>query len=327
VSTAGISELSGADVVAVAYGLRRHPELGDLPIVSLVCRNVIEAKKAWDVFEAWDREIDGDAVQLSWCFSAMGHYRLIVGADQDRLRFRLRGYNSSMDQGPVFSGHYIKRFNSVSKPTADFRAYLRSWYSPFWFNACTESMKPIGKPLLKFHATEAEEGALPEGSLDRVLLGLDEPPDWKGSSDLDGAKWRKKLLRDHFPVTLTRLARDEVAPMINAATALGFQPWQLQQAAANLALSTTLSPSRPHFAALPRSTAPGTILEGLRRHHEMADGSDFASTLGSGRLIKQLVLDANALLKSKGQPITTSPEHVVARLSKAGLLETGHQKR
>jgi hypothetical protein len=69
VSPGGPSELTGADIVALAYGIQPHPELGGLPCVSLVCGNVTEAKKAWDVFEAWDKETGGDSVTLSWFFS------------------------------------------------------------------------------------------------------------------------------------------------------------------------------------------------------------------------------------------------------------------
>ncbi len=324
-STGGISELGEAQIVAIAYGFQRHAELGDLPSVSLVCQNVTAAKKAWDVFEAWQRETDGDAVRLGWFFSSKGHYRLLVGADQDRLRFRLRGYDNSMND-LVMSSFYVKRFDSISKPTEEFRAYLRDWYSPFLFSACTESMKLIGKPLLKFHATEADEETLPLGSPDRIILRLEEPPDRKERPDMGGANWRAQTLKAHFPVTLARLARENVTPMLEEAATLGFQRWQLEQAAANLALSETLSPGRPHYAALQRATAGTEIVEGVRARHEMADSSDFASGLAGGRLIKQLILDANALLKSVGQPTTSSPEQIIARLRKAGLLETGHRK-
>lgn len=325
VSPGGPSELSSADIFALAYGIHPHPQLGGLPIVSLVCRNAAQAKKAWDVFEAWEKETDGDAVTLSWFFSSKGHYRLMVGADQDRIRYRLRGYDNTM-RDLVVSHYYTKRFDSVSKPTEEFRAYLRSWYSPFFFNAITESMKPIGKPLLKFHATETDEDALAPGSPERLILGLDERPERKGRrDDVDGARWREETLKTHFPVTLARLKRDDVATVLAEATALGFQTWQLQQAAANLALSRDLSPGRPHYAALQRQTAGTAITEGLRGRHEMADGFDFAASLANGHLIKQIVLDANALLKSAGHPTSSSPEQVVARLQKAGLLATGHR--
>lgn len=325
VSPGGTSELSEADVVALAYGIQPHPELGGLPAVSLVCRNVAQARKAWDVFEAWDKETDGDAVTLSWFFSAKGHYRLMVGVDQDRIRYRLRGYDNSM-RDLVMSGYYTKRFDRISKPTEDFRVYLRSWYSPFFFNAITESMKPIGKSLLKFHATEIDEEALAPGSPERIILGLDERPERKGRRDeVDGARWREETLNNHFPVTLARLKRDDVAPVLAEAAGLGFQPWQLRQAAANLALSRDLSPGRPHFAALQRQTAGNAIIDGLRGRHEMADGFEFAASLANGHLIKQIVLDSNALLKSAGLPTSSSPEQVLARLQKAGLLATGHR--
>jgi hypothetical protein len=324
VSPGGTSELSGAEVVALAYGIQHHPELGGLPSVSLVCRNVAQAKKAWDVFEAWDKETDGDAVTLSWFFSSKGHYRLMVGADQDRIRYRLRGYDNTM-RDLVMSGYYTKYFHIVSKTAEDFRTYLRGWYSPFFFNAITESMKPIGKSLLKFHATETDEEALAPGSPERIILGLDEPAERKGRRDVDGARWREEALKTHFPVTLARLKRDDVAPVLAEAAAQGFQPWQLQQAAANLALSRDLSPGRPHYAALQRQTAGTAITAGLRGRHEMADGLDLAASLANGHLIKQLVLDSNALLKSVGHPTSSSPEQVVARLQKAGLLKTGHR--
>jgi len=324
-STGGITELTEAEIVAIAYGYQRHAELGDLPSVSLVCRNVSAAKKAWEVFEAWQKETDGDAVSLGWFFSSQGHYRLLVGADQDRLRFRLRGYDDSMND-LVMSGFYAKRFDRISKPTEDFRTYLRSWFSPFLFNACTESMSRIGKPLLKFQATEADEESLLPGSPERFILGLEEPPDRKERPDVDGAKWRAQTLKAHFPVTLARLEREDVAPILAEAATLGFQEWQLQQAAANLALSSDLSPGRPHFAALQRSAARDAIIEGLRTRHEMADGADLAGSLANGRLLKQVVLDASALLKSVGQPTTSSPAQLVTRLRKAGLLETGHRR-
>jgi hypothetical protein len=248
----------------------------------------------------------------------------MVGADQDRIRFRLRGYDSTM-RDLVMSGYYTKRFDQIGKPTEDFRVYLRSWYSPFFFSACTKSLKPIGKPLLKFHATEIDEEALSPGSPERVILGLEEPPERKPRPDVDGASWRGETLKSHFPVTMARLRLNDVAPILAEATSLGFQPWQMQQAAANLALSGDLSPGRPHYAGLQRQTAGDAIVEGLRGRHEMANGFDFASSLANGRLIKQLVLDANALLKSVGQPTSSSPQQVIARLRKVGLLETGHR--
>jgi hypothetical protein len=187
-------------------------------------------------------------------------------------------------------------------------------------------MTPIGEPLLKFHGREEDEEALRLGSPDRVILGLEKPPNEKDRPDVNRAEWRAKTLKTHFPVTLARLAREQTAPLWAQATGLGFQRWQLEQAAANLALSESLSPGRPHYAALERATVSDAIINGLRARHEMADGSDFVSHLDSGRLIKQLVLDSSALLKSVGQAATSSPEQTIARLQKAGLLETGQRK-
>jgi hypothetical protein len=319
VSPDGTSELSKADVIAIAYGFQKHEELGRLPCASLVCRNVIAARKAWEIFEAWQGKTDGDAVRLSWVFNSEGYYRLIVAEDDVRLRVRLRGFDASNDE-IVLSGVFVKRFESISKPTEDFRAYLRNWYSPFFFVACTDTMTPIGSPLLKFRATQADESALEPGSFERVYLGLERPATGTPGSDVDGEAWRAGVLKTHFPVTMARLSRSDVAPLLEEATALGFERWQIQQGAANLALSNDLSPGRPHFSGLQRSSAANTIAGGVSARHEMADSFDFPKLLADGRLVKQLLLDASALLRSVGQQTTSSPVHAVTKLRKAGLL-------
>jgi hypothetical protein len=321
-SVGGTSELSHAEVVGIGYGFQPHNELGMLPSVTLMCKNAAAARKAWDVFETWQAETDGDAVELTWIFSSKGHYHLIIAADRDRLRFRLCGFVASGDD-LIVGGFYRKRFDSISQPTEDFRAYIRNWYSPFLFGACTESELLIGKPLLKFHASEVDEEALPPGSPERIILGLEEPPKRDPRPAGDGAKSRSRVLETHFPVTMARLLRHDVAPILDEATTIGFQRWQVEQAAANLALSSDLSPGRPHFSALQRSTAANAITDAVWARHEMADSSDFASLLADGRLLKQIVLDSNALLRSVGQQTTSSVPQVVARLRKAGLLATG----
>jgi hypothetical protein len=236
----------------------------------------------------------------------------------------LRGYDTNM-QDLVVTSFYKKRLDSISQPTRDFRAYLRSWYSPFMFEACTESMQPIGRPLLKFRAKQLDEESLPTGSPDRVLLGLDQPAQSNSRRDIDATKWRAETLKLHFPVTLARLGREDLAPLLDEANALGFQRWQIQQAAANLALSSDISSGRPHYAGLQRATIGDRIVAALRARHEAADSSDLGGKLAGGRLLKQLVLDANALLKSVGLPTTSSHEQTIARLRDSGLLETGHR--
>jgi hypothetical protein len=323
-SVGGTSELGDADVVGLAYGLQQHDELGMLPTVSLVCRNVTQAKKAWDAFETWQTETDGDAVSLSWFFYAEGYYQLVIGAEPERLRFRLRGFDDS-DDDLIMSGYFKKRFDRISKPTEEFRAYLRKRYSPYLFSACTESMTPIGMPILKFHGVEADVNSLLPGSPERIILGLETAPERGSKRNVNGAKWRAKMVKTRFPVTLARLSRDEIAPLLQEASALGFQTWQIEQAAANLALSNELSPGRPHYASLQRSTAVEAIAAGIRGRREAADSSDFRSLLTLECLLKQLVLDANALLKSIGQQTTSSPAQAVIKLRKAGLLETGQR--
>lgn len=324
VSYSGIGELTEAGVVALAYGFNSDARLGVLPMVSLVCTNAAVAKKAWDVFELWQEGTDGDAVSLSWVFRPDGSYRLIVSAESDRYRFRMRGFRRSPDE-LLISPTYIKQFDSTSEPTKEFREYLRKRCSPFFFAACTTGMEPIGKPLLKFEATEADESELPAGSPERIYLRLEEAPEPTVAGSEDGAHWRSKVLAEHFPVTKARLSRADAVPLLQEAISAGFQRWQIEQAVANLVLSSELTSGHQHYLGLPTKSAAKAIVARIQGRREVADSKPLNELLTDGRLIKQLVLDSNALLQSVGSSAGQSSIEVIQKLKDANLISEVEQ--
>lgn len=66
--------LGEAKVFAVAYGIGRHSELGDIPCVTLVGTNTDSLEKAFKEFERWTDQSDGDSVDLTFLFLRDGGY-------------------------------------------------------------------------------------------------------------------------------------------------------------------------------------------------------------------------------------------------------------
>jgi hypothetical protein len=325
------NNLRDADVGGVAYGFGYDEEFGEgPPFVSLIGRNEEPLRRAFEQFEAWSKETDGDAVELTFVFLKDGGYTIGISPEATRLEQRLTGFNRTHQ--PLYMLHlWPHHLRTTSAQALGFREYKRSLVSPFYLCASVQpglswgaahagmnlKLKTISPKILKFEATfidetDVEPNTIPASLLQMRKVGVTQSGRPKASAPHDEIKGppkpspaqvretRSAALRLHFPVTLGRIAASNRLLELRAQVlARGVQDWQFVQAICNLTLCAEMG-SRTHFLDVPSDNLKESIAEVLSKRHESADGKGLPVETSVERVLEQVRLDAAYLLHAMG---------------------------
>lgn len=240
-------ELLRKSFVALLYG--QMPDFGGLvepPFLGLAFEDMHIARRCFGIFKEWvDAVGDGDALCLNFIEFKSREFALCLSPQRELFLERMLSpiHKDEFDSLVLLVGH-MKMFPRMSEGYLYFRNEARK--SPFVVFPETR-----GGPLMDLAFCKSEihfwkEDEVPENSVEFGLLqsklGAPNPtpqPQTAKSkmSREDVALRRKRQVSRFFPVTLERLrlqsAWREAAQELEAE---GFRPWQIEQAACNLAL-------------------------------------------------------------------------------------------
>ena len=336
--------LSAASVGGVAYGRAWSNVVNKaVPTIALVGQKGDELTKAFGEFNAWSKATDPDSVEISFVFRKSGGYVLAISADHLRLERRCLGFHWT-HKPLIVAPTWFKELDTVNPLLLDFRRYCSAPIAPFLFDgvlynsplnawrgsggSAPSDLQPIPglDPLLKFEATFIDEdqaspntigwAALNAGTLQPSKLPSGPPP----RSPVEIAKQRIKMLSCHFPVTLERIHRSSaMVDIIAHLTSEGVRVWQIEQAVCNLVLSADMRRGG-HFDRMSGRAAEEAILKALDSRHEIADGGNIP-LFEVADIRRQVVADANALLRCLGEKSADNLARVQVVLESASVLE------
>lgn len=346
-----IGLLGEAEVVACAYGYVGSGPLG-VPMfeMSLVGTNPEPLRKAFTEFKRWAASSDGDAVELTFTFLKEGGYVLSICREHTRALRDLLG--SGRTFSPILiGGTYIKRFDTRNPTVERFREFKsKHLISPFLFGAATvgrntgtppaiQDVSPLPdvEPLVKFEAGFLDEHATQPGSPHYSTIAMIHqprslgrkkrrphlpPPPKPSQQPAIHFRHRAEILQRHFPVTVERIRAGRYPHTTSALQQKGVKDWQLEQAVANLLLSSSICNGQLFYANVPPEDLPRRVGEAIQQREERSDTPEL-TRFSTQDIVTQVQLDALALLRLEGQTISISSglDSLQKRLSSLNLLE------
>jgi len=334
-----VSALFAATVQGCAYGSIRHPELGELPEISLVAVHGEPLKRALTALSAWDSAEGDDGFDLEIVLLNDGGYLLGIAPNSDVIRNKIRGSDRLSE--PIVGGPlFIKGMTTRQPFLSTFREYIETnAIAPFvfsglqWTHPSTAPEAIAGMPrILKFATRFTDEDGVTEGSFPEAMLGVRDrgtarklirkgrrfmrsaPVD---SSAIPGR--REDQIQRHFPATCWRLLdTNTIADFRARHASLPISESQAIQAFVNLTLSTEICGAF-HYKGISRSDLPQIVHAKINERFELADSSPLP-VFDDERLLKQIVLDGVSLLEEVGQkPKRPSPIELIEILDRKGL--------
>ena len=336
--------LSAAGIGAVAYG-RTWSDVVEkiVPTITLVAQNGAELAKAFAEFSAWSKATDPDAVEIIFVFRKSGGYVLSISVEQSRLQRRCLGFHRTQ-RALIFAPAWFKPLDTVNPLLLNFRRRLSAPIAPFLFDGAVYNsrlsawsgsggaappdlqMIPGLEPLLKFEAEFIDEDQVTPNTIGWAALNARtlQPPQSRNAlhrmRPSEIARQRIDSLRCHFPVTLERIRRTSAMVGIFASLrSEGVRVWQIEQAICNLVLTADMRRSG-HFSGFHGRAGEQAVLKALDSRHEMADGGD-VPVFEAADTRRQIVADANALLRYLGEKSADDLAKVQAALKSASVLE------
>lgn len=343
-----VRNLRDAEIVGVAYGFRYCEALkSTLPFMSLIGRNATPLKKAFEEFEAWSKQSDGDAAEMTVVFLKSGGYIVGLNPEPRRLEQRAAGFNRTYQ--PLYSfATWQHNLTAIGPQVQEFRKYKQGFLSPFLLSADVTSDAIMRAPgglmprliqvspgILKFEATFIDEEDVQANTIPASLIAIrrgnssrskqiTKDKESKGRLKPSPAQLREiraSTLRTHFPVNMNRIAQSKTISAIKAEVlAKGAQEWQFVQALCNLALSKDMG-SSPHFKDVPPDKFMHSITEALSRRYEVADGKSTLSEYTVDQVLEQVRLDTLFLLREIGSnAVANDTTSQRVQLERLGLL-------
>ena len=332
--------LTHASVEGIAYDTQWSSEFeGQVPTISLVARHADPLIKAFEDFNAWSKETDPDALEVTFVFRKEGGYVLGLSPEYGHLARRCLGYDRvhrPIALGPM----WCKKLDSVHPDLQAIRAYCSSSLAPLRIDGLEQSNLLVGhtylstpdirpipslRPLLKFDATFIDEDEVVPNSPAWLALqtssGHANPQQRPSTPDIEHiASQRAKTLTQHFPVTLGRMRRNpSIATLVRKLAPSDVRPWQIEQAVCNLVLSGDMQLGA-HFSGLTARKAEATILQAVSSRYEMADGAPLPA-YSIDEVKTQVTADGNALLRYLKQKPRKDLLAVQSHLQAASVLE------
>jgi hypothetical protein len=338
-----------AQIVACAYGIQRHEELGvTLPSISLVGENPEPLRRAFASFHTWAKPSDADVVELSIVTLNEGGYLIGVNTDAKATIDIVRTQHPLADPLVPFLT-WAKKMDTRHPFIEELRDYQRGLVAPFLLDGAVvgsdeRPLKPTEAdvrqvddlvPLLKFKCMIVSENDVEANTAAAIILAVHRkaapmtlPKRKTADSDISNKSpvgintRRRQILSQNFPVTLARfrqLAKSQ--ELMRDLSELGLLEWQVEQAACNLVLSKKLCPEHPHYGGLSADKFVPQISDAVRELVETADGKDDLAWIDKKNLFEQVLLDGQALMrwldhKGKSQTI----EELQNQLRPRGLL-------
>ena len=334
------SDLLEANVQGCAYGPFRHPQLGEIPEISLTAEHGEPLKRALTALSEWDAAEGDDGFNLELLFLNDGGYLLGLAPNAAVIRNRLRGSDRFLQ--PIVSGPlFIKGMTTRNPFLSDFRAYIETTtITPFTFSGVQQT-GPLTPPqgvagmpqILKFSARFADEDTVARGTfaetmlctrrgtLGKVLRRQRDADLWQPDRNEPARipRQREDQIRRHFPVTFWRLSGSSTVDRFRLRNAmLRISEAQAIQGLINLALSNEIV-GTCHYVGVSRKDLPSVVQSALRERFESADSKDLP-VFDDDLLLKQIFLDGKAMLEALDlKPKKATTQSVLNVIAREGL--------
>jgi len=344
--------LGEANVVGIAYGPAATDAFGTtVPQLTLVAREGEHLALAFEEFNTWVRQTDGDAIEITIVFRNAGGYVLALSQNLDRLRRRMLNGDTVYD-AVFMSTTWFKSMDTVHPMLLKLREYCRHFpapivlggaeYSPLRDGPLTKQMSvrevPAIVPVLKFELTFVDENDVAPGSIASAAIrtaGKGAPhesaepthPVKREKSAAAISATRVATIGRYFPVTIERLRRDpRFEALCGQLLVSGYARWQVEQAVCNFILASgvdlaTRVSSRSDRELANDDDLSSMICDAVRNRYEMADGKELP-VLPITVIAAHALADGVALLRATGNetPIASATE-LRAALESAGYAD------
>ena len=310
-----VDKLRAADIVAVAYGTTFSNEINcNVPVLSLIGRNEVPLREAFQEFIGWAQYSDADALDLTIVIMKAGGYKIIISPEPTSLINRTLKYDICTNPS-CFNVSWIKPIDTLSKPLLQLRSYLEKGMRPYIFSASvytgiTIQAQPMPEhirhiegigDLLKYQIRFVDEGSTKNIEWQNMAtLSIDRNKDKKIFNTCHESliETRQQRLKTIFPVTTWNIINNQIfADICLQSKKHSLTDLQIQQAICNLVISQEIGSGSLHFQGISKDNWPMILVDKIRQRFEIADNR-FRRELpfNSENVVRQAVLDSCYLL-------------------------------
>lgn len=301
--------LRDAGIFGCAYGY--HPVDGlshPVPSITLIGTNIIAFERAYQAFQRWGCEEDGDVLDVELLLKSDGSYNIWISPEINHLLYRTIP-QANLFETLAMNVSWIKTLDSTHEMVRQLKRYCESKIHPVVISAAIgnpsnpSSMQltpvPGWKNILKFGLHIIEQSETPE---DFRFAPISERSSskhekMKSPTPQDVCQRRTKTLDIAFPVSRERVRGSSLVHQIRGLT--GFEKveeTQIVQAAINLMLSWELVPGDKHYRQL-TGDFEKTIWQAIASRVELADGTCRPADQSPSLVARQIELDVRTTLK------------------------------
>lgn len=301
--------LVDAKVIGCAYGFSRVSDYEQpIPTITLVGEEKEKLKNAFEHFQSWGAEVDGDVVDVQMLLKRDGTYRLWIGPEPKRAIHRILP-NADLCAPLFLNVAWIKHLDSTNPIIFELKDYLATErVAPVLLGAAQvgaslspNSLAHIETPeILKFDLKIISEIEDPENP----LFHPGKQRNGKREIERDIGKEREEVINVAFPVTKQRLKRAGFAEHVRAILRdAPLSEDQITQAAINLIISDEISAGDRHF-----QSSGAEYIDMVWKHIfdrvDFADSKPLPAWLNPDLIAKQIELDVRHLLRLDGVPVS-----------------------
>ena len=301
--------LRDAGIIGCAYGF--HPVDGlshPVPSITLIGTNIAAFERAYQAFQRWGCEEDGDVLDVELLLKSDGSYNIWISPETNHLLYRTIP-QSNLFETLAMNISWVKTLDTTNEMVRQLKLYCESKIHPVVISAAIgdpsnrSSLQitpvPGWKNILKFGLRIIEQSEAPEDFRFAPISERTSPKHEKikPPTPEDLCQRRIKTLDIAFPVSRERVRRSSLLHDIRCFH--GFEKvteTQVVQAAINLMLSGNLVPGDKHYR-LVTGDVEKTIWHSIASRVELADGASKPADQNPSLVARQIELDVRMTLK------------------------------
>lgn len=309
--------LHDSDITGCAYGFDHvdgYPTY--VPCVTIIGMHADKIRRAFECFESWGSQVDGEAVDLEMLLCNDGTYLFGIGPNARRMISRLvcdQALANVLFPGTTF----IKTIDSTNPILLEWKENSTSKMFPVKIMGATASLtggipdmnsiKVVegANPFVTFNLKIVSEAEAPDHFFLRVIRQqrqIGEKKKVVGDKPAEIALARKNLIDSVFPVSKARIRRANIVGEVRASLSdCQISDSQIEQAVINLILSREIGSGTDHFVTLPDIHQKWH--EYLRTRVETTAMVDDIPSISLTSILKQLELDVAFTLRSHGAQV------------------------
>ena len=304
-----------ANVQGFAYGFDRiagYPAA--IPCLSFIAEHEKHLRQAFEYFEEWGSQSDGDSVDLNLLLKQDGGYLLGVQPNPERLMYRLARDREMIDF--IYAGAlWVKQLDTTNPMLWHWKELFASRMVPVQVLAAIaparrggptpDSVTPLDvRAFVKFGIKIETEAEQPDHQFLRLTQNRLRPdkPQLEKEAPEQVSRRRKRLINSVFPVSIVRMRQAGLfqATRIRLAS-IEVADAQIEQAIINVMLSREWSNGNDGYLGV--ADVHQTWWERLSNRVEVAGENDNMCFIDPDAVIAQLELDVEHTVRNHGAAV------------------------